>query len=102
MKRGTSSRSEREKQHTKEGIRQRYRLDTPHVQVGQKVWVQVEEDRHVHRLPGAQSLLFKAKTLDLAEIGSYLAGCYAVCSDPNDVGIAQVGGCVESKRSFAG
>ena len=36
------------------------------------VRVDVEEDRHVHLLPGIQSLLFKAEALDLIEVCSSL------------------------------
>ena len=38
---------------------------TPAVPVGSQFWVNVKEHGHVHRLPGAQPLLLKAKALDL-------------------------------------
>lgn len=87
---------------TKEGIVESYGLDTPHIQVVQQIGVQVEKDRHVHRLAGVQPLLLEAEALDLAEIRSALSRSDAVCRDTNDVLVALVRRCIEGQGGLAG
>lgn len=54
---------------TEECIRQRYRINSPHRRIIHEIRIDEEEYRHIHRLAGIQPLLFKTKTLNLAEIG---------------------------------
>lgn len=51
-----------------------FRIDIVH-----KLRIDVEEHWHIHCFPSIQTLLLKAKTLDLAEVWCYLAGSHRVC-----------------------
>lgn len=85
---------------TKECITQSNLLDPLHIRIIHKVRINVEENRHIHRLARIQPLLLKTKTLDLTEIGRYLCGRHAVCGNAYDVSIALVHCGEESQRCF--
>lgn len=70
---------------TEEGIAQRHLLNPLHVRVIHKLRINVEEHRHIHRLPSIQSLLLETETLDLAEMRRHLPRCHAVRRYPNDI-----------------
>jgi hypothetical protein len=82
-------------------ITQRHCLDPLHIRVHDKLGINVKEHRHVHRLARIQSLLLKAKALDLAEIWRYLARRHAVCCYANDIFGRLIGRGVESQCRFA-
>lgn len=86
---------------TKERIAQRHLLNAPHVRIIDKVRVDVEEHRHIHRLARIQPLLLKAEALDLAEIRRNLARRHAVCRYPDDILVALVRRRVERQRRLA-
>lgn len=86
---------------TEERIAQCHRLDTLHVHIVEQIRIQVEENRHVHSLACIETLLFKAETLDLAEVRRTLRGRHTVCSHSNDVLVTLVGRLVECQRGLA-
>jgi hypothetical protein len=59
-----------------------------------KLWVNVEEHRHVNLLPRAQFLLLKTKALDLVEVEARLLGSYVVgghpCTEPHIITIITI------------
>lgn len=70
---------------TKERIRQCDRIYFCHRRIVDKVWINEEENRHIDRLPGVESLLFEAKALNFAEIGRHLRRGDTIRSDPDDI-----------------
>ena len=84
------------------GIAQRHRLNPLRGDIIGKLRVNVEEYRHIHRLARVQSLLFKAKALDLGEVRRHLSRRHTVRSHPNNVLLRGIGRCIESQRGLAG
>lgn len=80
---------------TKESIIQRHSPNILGIDIIHKIGINIKEHRHIHRLPGIQPLLLKAKTLDLAEISSHLSWRDAVCCHAYDVLVRCVRCCVE-------
>jgi len=68
-----------------EGIAECDRLDTLHVDVRDKLRIDVEEHRHVHCLASIQPLLLEAEALYLAEVWRHLPWRHGVCRYANDV-----------------
>ena len=68
-----------------ERITQCDRLDTLHIDVLCKLRVDVEEDCHIHCFSCIQSLLLKAKTLNLAKVWGDLSRRDRVGGYTNDV-----------------
>ena len=83
-------------------IAQRNSLDSLHINVRHEFRIDIEENRHIHRLARIQPLLLKAKALDLAEIWRHLSRRYRVCCNPNDIFVRLVGRGVERQGGFAG
>lgn len=83
-------------------VTQRHSLNPLHIRIGNELRVDVKENRHIHRLPRIQPLLFEAKTLDLAEIRGNLAGRNRVRRHADDVLGRLVRRRVESQCRFAG
>lgn len=69
----------------KECVTECDRLNTLHVDIRNKLRVNVEEDWHVDRLTSIQPLLLETKALDLTEVRRYLSWCHRVCCDTDDV-----------------
>jgi len=86
---------------TEERITQRHLLNPLHGWIIHKLRVDVEEDRHIHRLPGIQPLLLEAETLDLAEILRDLARRHAVRRHADDILRRIVRRRVERQRRLA-
>lgn len=86
----------------KKSIIQRDRLNALHIRIRCKLRVNIKEHGHIDRLARIQPLLLEAETLDLAEVGGYLAGRDAVGGDADDVVAGFVGRRVEGEGSFAG
>lgn len=82
-------------------ITQRQLHNPLHVRIIHKFRINVEEHRHIDRLPSIQPLLLKAKALDLAEIRRYLARCYAVRRHSYYVFAAVIRGCIECQCRLA-
>ena len=68
-----------------ERIAQRDRLNTLHVDVLCKLRIDVEEDWHIHCFSCIQSLLLKAKTLNLAKVRGDLSRRNRIGGYANDV-----------------
>lgn len=77
-------------------------LDTLHVDICDKLGIDIEEHWHVDRLARVEALLLEAEALNLTKVRRDLAWRYRVCCDSNDVLIRLVGRCVKRERSFAG
>lgn len=87
---------------TKERVRQRDCIYLCHRRIINKVRINEKENRHVDSFPGVESLLFKAKALDLAEIWCHLGWSNTVGSDPNDVLGTLICCRVERERCLSG
>lgn len=68
-----------------ECITQCDRLDTLHIDVLCKLRIDVEEDWHIHCFSCIQSLLLKAKTLNLAKVRGDLSRRNRIGGYANDV-----------------
>lgn len=88
--------------HTKKGIRQRNGINLRHGWIIHKVWINEEKNRHIDRLARIQSLLLKAKTLYLAEIGRNLRWRDAICCHADNVFVALVCRGVKCQRGLPG
>ena len=64
--------------HLVEGVGEGEVGDVAAVPVCGKLWLDVEEDGHVHCLPSLQPLLLKAEALDLVEVLGHLVGGHVV------------------------
>jgi len=84
-----------------ESVAQCDSLNALHTGILCKLGIDVEKDWHVHRFPSIQSLLFKAKALDLAKVWGDLSRCNGVGSYANDVFWRLVGCSVESEGGLA-
>jgi hypothetical protein len=87
---------------TEERITQRQLLDASHIRIIHEIRIDIEEHRHVYRLPRIQPLLLEAEALDLAEVRRYLARRHAVRRHPDDVLVAFIRRCIERQRRLAG
>jgi hypothetical protein len=87
---------------TEEGIIECHSLNSPHVQIIEQIRVQVEEDGHVDRLTGIESLLLEAEALNLAKVRRTLCRGDAVRGHADDVLVAIVGRLVEGQGCLAG
>lgn len=83
-------------------ITQRHRLNTLHVDIRHKLWVNVEKHRHIDCLARVQPLLLKAETLDLAEVRRHLARRDRVGCDADNVLVGLVRRRVEGECCLAG
>lgn len=86
---------------TEEGVRQCNRINALHSRIRSEIWVNEEENRHIHRLASIELLLLKAEALDLAEIRCNLAGSHTVCRNSDDIVGALIGCSVEGQCSLA-
>ena len=68
-----------------EGIAERDRLDALHVDIRDKLRINVKEHWHIDSLASIQSLLLETEALDLTEVWRHLTWRYRVCRDSNDV-----------------
>ena len=87
---------------TKKSIRQSNSINALHGRILCKIWIDKEENRHIHRLAGIQLLLLKAEALNLAEVRRNLARGHAVRGNADNVSRTLVGGRVKGKSRFAG
>lgn len=87
---------------TEESIVQRQLLDTSHIRIIHEIRIDIEEDRHVDRLPRIQPLLLEAETLNLAKVRRYLTRCHAVRRHPDDVLVAFIRCGIECQCCLAG
>jgi hypothetical protein len=71
-----------------------------HRRILDKVWIDEEEYWHVHSLPCIQSLFFKAKALNLAEIWSNLGRGNTIRCNSNDISFAIVCSSEEGQSSL--
>lgn len=85
-----------------ERIAQRNRLNALHIRIRDKLRINVEKHRHIHRFARIQPLLLEAKALDLAKVRRHLSWRDRVCCDPDDVFVGLVRRGVERQRGFAG
>lgn len=76
-------------------------LNALHVWIIHKIRINIEEDWHVDRLASIQSLLLKAKALNLAEVRRHLSWSNAVGSDPDNIFRRSVRRGIERQGSFA-
>lgn len=83
-------------------ITQRHRLNPLHIDIRDKLRINIKKHGHIHRLARIQPLLLEAKALDLAEIRRHLAGRHRVRGHADDVLVGLVGRRVEGQRGFAG
>ena len=60
--------------HLEECVGQSKLRDALHALVSCKLWIQIEEDGHIHLLASAQALLLKAEALYFVEIHASLLG----------------------------
>ena len=86
---------------TEESVVQRNRINDLHSRILKKLGINVEENRHVNSLASIQPLIFKAETLNLAEIRRYLPRSDRVCSYSNNIFFRGVGGSVKSQGGFS-
>lgn len=86
---------------TEEGVRQCNRINALHSGIRSEVWINEEEDGHIHGLASIELLLLKAKALNLAEIRCNLAGSHTVCRNSDDIVRAFVGCGVKCECSLA-
>lgn len=84
-----------------ESIAQRNSINAPHVRILDEIWIDEEENRHVHRLARVQPLLLKTETLNLAKVWRHLRRCDRICRHSYDIGLGLVGRSVESERCLA-
>lgn len=82
-------------------ITQCHSINLPHGRIVYKIRIDKEKNWHIHSFPSIQPLLFKAETLDLAEIWRHLRRRYAVRSHPYDIAVALVGRSEEGQGSLS-
>lgn len=87
---------------TKEGIRQCDRINALHVRIRCKVGINVEKDRHIHRLSSIEFLFLKAEALNFAKVWSDLTGRDTVRCDTDDIIRALIRSGVERQCSLTG
>lgn len=80
---------------TEKGITQGNLLNPLHTRIRHKVRINIEEDRHVNRLSSIQSLLLKAKALNLAKVRRHLPRRHAIRCHTYDIVFTVVRSCVE-------
>lgn len=85
---------------TEESITQCDLLNTPHIGIVHKIWINIEEDRHINSFPSIESLFLEAETLYLAEVLCHLARRNAVGRHPNYIFVRLVGCSIECQCSF--
>src|SRR6266496_1584611 len=70
---------------TEKRITQRNLLNSLHIRIVHKIRINIEENRHIHRLPSVQSLFLKAEALNLAKIRSNLSWRNTIRRYPNNI-----------------